>query len=228
MSKVLASVLFSLGLAMVAPAAHAQVDPSLLAQIEDLLHAEAAHYPAPLQISIDPSQIQNQAPCHEYQVFLSGSVKLRPRMSVGVRCLAPSTWVSYAQVNLSMPGAYYVAAHTINRDQLITRDDILEREADLLRLPHGAIFDPDRVLGNIATQRLSAGSTIRTSALRSADSVQRGQTVRLEARGVGFVATSEGRALEDGEPGMQIQVRAASGQTVSGTVVNNQTVVVLM
>lgn len=228
MLRALASVLLFTCLTLSTPAAMGQADAALRLQIEDFLHGQAAHYPAALQINIEPTQLQNQAACEDYQVFLPNSAKLRPRMSVGIRCQAPNPWVSYVQVNLSLPGMYYVAARTINRDEVVDGEDILEREADLLRLPPGAIYDPDRVLGSIATQRISAGSPLRTSALRGPDSIQRGQAVRLEARGVGFVATSDGKALEDGEPGMQIQVRAASGQTVSGTVVNNQTVVVLM
>jgi len=52
--------------------------------------------------------------------------------------------------------------------------------------------------------------------------------VRKEARGVGFVATGEGVALESGAPGVMIQVRTSSGQIVTGTVVNNTIVRILM
>src|SRR5690606_11222719 len=107
-------------------------------------------------------------------------------------------------------------------------DDMASREGDLLRLAAGVVVDPSLAIGYIAQQRISAGTVIRSSALRDPDSIVRGQPVRTEARGVGFVATGEGVALESGAPGTMIQVRTRSGQVVSGTVVNNTTVRVMM
>nr|WP_254045803.1 flagella basal body P-ring formation protein FlgA [Paenalcaligenes hominis] len=52
--------------------------------------------------------------------------------------------------------------------------------------------------------------------------------VRTLARGAGFVATGEGQALQSGSPGNQIQVRVSSGQIITGTVLDAQTVQVLM
>src|SRR3546814_3068201 len=84
------------------------------------------------------------------------------------------------------------------------------------------------LVGYIASQRISAGTPIKSRALRDPDSIQRGQAVRTEARGTGFVATGEGQALQSGAPGTQIQVRSSSGQIVSGTVLNATTVLVIM
>src|SRR3546814_19460342 len=66
------------------------------------------------------------------------------------------------------------------------------------------------LVGYIASQRISAGTPIKSRALRDPDSIQRGQAVRTEARGTGFVATGEGQALQSGAPGPQIQVRSKS------------------
>ena len=90
------------------------------------------------------------------------------------------------------------------------------------------VVDPAFAIGYIAQQRIGAGMVIKESALRDPDSIVRGQPVRTEARGVGFVATGEGVALESGAPGSVIQVRTSSGQVVTGTVINNTTVRIMM
>jgi len=197
-------------------------------QVEEFVLDQAADYPGQARVSVTPPDIDRMPACAQSEVFLPSNGRLRPRMTVGLRCIAPSPWTSYTQVELGIDGHYYVASRSLDSGTVITDDDLATRDGDLLRLASGTVFDRDRLLGSITTQRIGTGSPIRERALRSADSVARGQAVRLEARGVGFVATSEGTAMQSGEPGMQIQVRAASGQMVSGTVLNSQTVLVLM
>ena len=161
-------------------------------------------------------------------LILPSGARLRPRITVGIRCLAPQAWVTYTQASLSIEGVYYVASRSLRRGTVLSRGDVSPREGDLLRLAPGTVYDMDRLAGSVTTQRIGAGSPLKTNALRSPDSIARGQAVRLEARGIGFVATSEGVAMQGGEPGARIQVRAASGQTVSGTVLDANTVLVMM
>ena len=91
---------------------------------------------------------------------------------------------------------------------------------DLVALPPGAITDPRAVLGMSAAYRISAGQPIKAASLRSAQAVVRGATVRIDARGKGFVVSSEGEALDNAAPGATVQVRTAGGQVVSGIVKN--------
>ena len=197
-------------------------------QAEEFMHEQAAAYPGEARIIVTPPEIGRMPACAQSEVFLPSNGRLRSRMTIGLRCLAPSPWTTYTQVELSVEGHYYVARRSLDNGTVITEADIAAREGDLLRLAPGTVVDLDRVIGSITTQRIGTGAALRERSLRSPDSVARGQAVRLEARGVGFVASSEGTALQGGEPGTQIQVRAASGQTVSGTVMNGQTVLVLM
>lgn len=206
----------------------ALTNEDLSRQVEEFLRDQAAGYTGEARIIVTPPNIDRMPGCTESEVFLPSHGRLRPRMTIGLRCLAPSPWTSYTQVELSIEGQYYVAGRSLDSGTVITAADIATREGDLLRLAPGTIVDPERVIGSITTQRIGTGAAMRERALRSPDSIARGQVIRLEARGIGFVATSEGTALQGGEPGTQIQVRAASGQTVSGTILNGQTVLVLM
>jgi flagella basal body P-ring formation protein FlgA len=204
-------------------------DPSLVAaEVEDFLSNQANSYPGSSHIIVETPRINQQPACSQLQAFLPSGQRLRSRMTVEVRCLAPQAWTSHVQANLSIQGFYYVANRNIQPGDALTLTDLTGREGDLLRLPRGVIFDPSQAIGYIAKQRIPAGGTVKYSALRDPDSIQRGQAVRTEARGVGFVANGEGTALQNGGPGAQIQVKSSSGQIVSGTVLNANTVQVIM
>ena len=203
-------------------------DPdAIAAEVEAFLLGHAQQLPGTPQVMVTPPRISRQVACEQLDIFLSNP-ELRSRMSVGVRCLAPEPWSLYVQASVSVQGYYYVTNRSINVGQTITLDDLSAKEGDLLRLARGVIVDPSQAVGYIAQQRIGSGSTLRSSALRDPDSIVRGQAVKTEARGLGFVATGEGVALENGAPGALIQVRTSSGQVVTGTVINNTTVRVLM
>lgn len=205
------------------PQAMAQVQ-----QIEDFLQEQAASYPGTVQIRVEPPRTDKLAACDQSEAFFPSGSRIRSRLTVGIRCLAPSPWVSYTQASLSIQGKYYVSAHSINAGAILTMADLAEREGDLLRLANGIVHDSAQLVGFITTQRIGARTPIKASALRSPESIERGQAVRLEARGVGFVATSDGKAMQSGAPGKQIQVRTSSGQMVTGTVLNGSTVLVIL
>lgn len=203
-------------------------DPEVItAEVESFLLTQAQALPGTPSVTVTPPRINRQTACEQLDVFLTNP-QLRSRMSVGVRCLAPEPWSLHVQAGVSVQGFYYVSNRSIAVGETITFDDLVAREGDLLRLARGVVVDPSLAVGYIAQQRIPANGAIKSSALRDPDSIVRGQPVRTEARGLGFVATGDGVALESGAPGALIQVRTSSGQTVSGTVVNNTTVRVMM
>lgn len=212
-----------------AVAAQALQDPQVLVdEVEQFLLSQAASYAGAASVHVTPPTIRNQAQCDHLQPYLPSGAKLRSRMSVAVRCLSPQPWTLHVQAELTIDGYYYVTNRTLQVGEVISLDDLVPREGDILRLPPNTVTDPSLAMGYITTQRINSGSTLRSSALRDPQSIQRGQTVRTIARGVGFVATGEGQALQSGSPGSQIQVRVSSGQIITGTVLDAQTVQVLM
>lgn len=176
--------------------------------------------PGQPSIAIDPPRVERLAPCDAMSPFMPSGMKLRSRMTVGVRCNAPKPWTTYVQATVSVPGYYYVATRMIAAGQALTPDDLTPRDGDLVALPPGAVADPQMVVGMTAAHRINAGQPVRGSSLRNAQSVVRGANVRINARGNGFVVSSEGQALENAAPGATVQVRTAGGQVVSGVVRN--------
>src|SRR3546814_431629 len=186
-------------------------DPNAVSKtVRHFLEAQAKTYPGTAQIVVDAPDTNQLAACNQLQVFLRGRQRLRARLSVGVRCLAPELWTTYVQASVAIHGNYYVAAHSISPDATISSSDLDTRTGDLLRLPRGVVLDPARLIGYVATQRIRSGQPIKARAVRSPESIQRGQAVRTVARGTVFVASGSGKALDGGPPGSPIQVPTTS------------------
>src|SRR3546814_9419209 len=79
------------------------------------LQSQASNYPGSVHINIDAPRIARQTACEQLQAFLPSGQRLRSRMTVGVRCMAPEPWTSYVQASLSIQGYYYVANRNIDR-----------------------------------------------------------------------------------------------------------------
>lgn len=226
----LAALLLALppALSLAQASADIRQDPAVLvARAQALVKDRAASYPGRAVISVTPPAQFNQPACDQLEAFLAGNGGLQPRTSVGIRCLAPHPWTTYLQASVQIMGPYFVASHAVQRGEALNRDDLETREGDLLR-NRRLVSDPGRVVGWIATRNIRAGAAIESSALRDPNAIQRGQQVRTVARGAGFVATSEGQAMDSGGPGTQIQIRTPSGQIITGTVIDGHTVQVMM
>lgn len=197
------------------------------AVVQEYLESAASSYPGSVTITVDASRLARQPACTQLQAYLSSGQRLRSRLSVGVRCMAPTPWNGYAQASLSIQGFYYVANHPIQPGDVISLDDLHAREGDLLKLSPGIVTDPSQLIGQLATQRINTNSAIKANAIRDPNSIQRGQMVRTEVRGPGFVANGEGQAIQSGGPGSQIQIKSSSGQIITGTVLNAHTVLIM-
>jgi flagella basal body P-ring formation protein FlgA len=192
--------------------------------VSNYLMEQAESLAGTATITVTPPRLQQQPACESLSYAVPGNAALRSRMRVIVSCLAPETWTLPVQAALSIQGFYYVSNKTINKGELISLDDLITREGDLLRLPPNVVTDPSLIVGYMAGQRVNTGSTIKSTLLQNPQSVQRGQSVRTIARGNGFVISNEGQALQTAAPGSQVQVRVASGQVITGTVLDSSTV----
>ncbi|MFT4189897.1 MAG: flagellar basal body P-ring formation chaperone FlgA [Comamonas sp.] len=202
-----------------AAGAGAGADPRIPALVEALLRQEAASLPGTLSLAIAPVALGNRAACSELSLDKPDRFRLRPDMTLGVRCVAPQRWSIYVRVRASVAGRYPVAAQTLGVGELITPQAYVWREGDLLALPGDAVLDEKQLEGRSARQRIAAGQPLRAGALRSAQTVARGALVKLTVQGEGFTVSREGAtALEEGAPGSTISVRTPSGQIVSGIV----------
>ena len=98
----------------------------------------------------------------------------------------------------------------------VNPQDLAVMRGDLARLPAGVVIDPMHAVGKQLSLSLGAGQPLRQDMLKAPSVVAQGQGVKLVSRGPGFSVSTEGRALGNAAEGQLVQVRAPSGQTVSG------------
>lgn len=154
--------------------------------------------------------------CQRLEVFLPPGVRLWGTVNVGVRCAAGAAWTVYVPVTVRVHAPVVTAARPLAAGRPLAADDLTLKTLDLTQLPPGVLTDPAQAVGQTLTVGLLPGYPLRQDMLRAPLVIRQGQTVKLIVQGEGFRVSAEGRALTNASPGQTVQVRTASGQTVSG------------
>ena len=200
------------------PQAFAQdVHAPLYNAVEDFLRTQTQGLPGKVSYRITPLAPRTQiAPCDVFEPFLPANAPAWGKLSVGVRCLSPSSWTIYMQAQISVQAKYLVAARSLAVGQVIRADDIVSRSGDLGTLPPTVLMETDQAIGKTVRIGIASGQLLRSDQLTAPWAVQQGQNVKTVSRGSGFSVSSEGKALNNAAEGQVVQVRTPSGQTVSG------------
>lgn len=197
-------------------AALAQGSP-LAGALEDFVRTQTQGLPGKVSYVITPIDSRTQlAPCQVFEPFLPQGAKLWGRTNIGVRCLGPATWTIYVPVQVSVSGNYLVSSRNLPGGSLIGPGDITVRNGDLSALPTSILTDSAQALGKTLKNGIAGGQPLRSDLLIAPWAVQQGQTVKTVSSGPGFSVSSDGKALNNAADGQIVQVRTASGQTVSG------------
>lgn len=189
--------------------------------VKDYLGVQTQAYPGKVNITVTP--IDNRirlADCDGLELFTVQGSRLWGKTNVGVRCNQPKDgskpWTIYVQADVRVWGDYAVAAAPISQGKSLTAHDIVMQSGDLTRLPNGVLTDSSMVVGKVAALSMAVGTVLRPELLKSPTVIQQGQTVRVSSGGPGFNVSTEGLALTNAYDGQVVQVKVASGQTVSG------------
>ncbi len=196
----------------------AQGSPTpLYRAVEDYLRTQTQGLPGKVSYRITPLDKRTQlSPCDAFEPFLPSGGAPWGRTTIGVRCLGPSAWTVYMQVQVSVKAKYLVAARPLSAGQVIGANDFVSRSGDLGMLPTTILMDAEQAIGKTVKVGLAAGQPLRGDQLMAPWAVQQGQNVKTISRGTGFSVSSEGKALNNAVEGQIVQVRTPSGQTVSG------------
>jgi flagella basal body P-ring formation protein FlgA len=195
--------------------AHAQTP--LYSTLDDYLRIQTQGLPGKVNYSIGQLDTRTQlSECTAFEPFLPAGSKLWGNSTVGVRCLGPSSWTIYVPVKVNVSGNYLISARTMPAGYVISAADIVVRSGDLSTLPANIITDQSQAIGKTVKNGFAAGQPLRSDLLIAAWAVQQGQSVKTVSNGPGFSVSSEGKALNNALAGQLVQVRTASGQTVSG------------
>jgi flagella basal body P-ring formation protein FlgA len=136
---------------------------------------------------------------------------------VGLRCHDDAArWTVYIQGNVSVFGNYLVAATTLGQGQMIQPRDVMFQRGDLTTLPPNVFTSEAQVVGRVTRVAMNVGMVLKQEMAALPIIVQYGQSVRIMSSGDGFTISAEGKAQNNATQGQMVQVRVASGQTVSG------------
>jgi flagella basal body P-ring formation protein FlgA len=201
-----------------ATTADARQDPAEVKRVvEDFLRVQSRGLPGEASFtvgSIDPNN--HLVPCPALEAFLPAGARPWGRVNVGVRCQVAGGWSIYVPAQIRVVGEYFVTAKPLARGQAIVAADLTRRRGDLAELPAGIVTEEAQAVGKTLGVSVQSGQILRSEILRAPPAVQQGQSVRVVTKGQGFQVATEGRALATAADGQVVQVRTASGQTLSG------------
>lgn len=201
-----------------ATGAQARQEPAEVKRVvEDFLRVQSRGLPGEASFTvgaIDPNN--NLAPCPALEAFLPAGGRPWGRINVGVRCQVAGGWSIYVPAQVRVIGEYFVTARPLARGQAIAASDLARRRGDLAELPAGIVTEEAQAVGKTLNVSVQSGQILRSEILRAPPAVQQGQSVRVISRGKGFQVATEGKALSNAADGQVVQVRTASGQTLSG------------
>jgi flagella basal body P-ring formation protein FlgA len=154
--------------------------------------------------------------CSNLSPFLLPGSKPWGKISLGLRCTAPTPWTIYVSAQIQVSADYYVTTTPLSQGQLIEITDIRKVNGDLASLPIGVVTNPTQVIGRSLITSLASGSILRLDALKATPAIQQGQSIRVVSAGPGFQVTTEGLALNNANEGQVAKAKTTSGQLVSG------------
>ena len=208
-----------------AHAAGSQDPAALQAHAERFLRTQTVGQPGKVTVQVTPPRGALPA-CAALDAFQPVGSRGIGKITVGVRCLAPSPWTVYLPAQVRVMGRYVVTRQALPANHTLTAADLALREGDLGSLPADIMADASALVGYRTASGLAAGAPLRGATLRAPLAVQQGQVTRLVLNGPGFSVQSQGQALANAGRGDQVRVKTRSGQVISGVAHDGQQVVV--
>jgi flagella basal body P-ring formation protein FlgA len=191
--------------------------PAIQKAVEDFVRGKTENLPGEYAITV--SRVDNRLKldkCSQMQPYLLTGGRLWGNTSVGVRCVAPTTWSLYVPVQIKVSNQVLVAVRPISSGQQVQPADVELQMRDITRFAGSALTSLDQLVGRTAMSPIPNGTILRAEMMRAANVIRQGQTVQLTARGNGFTVTSEGQAMGNAAAGQVITVKTRSGQLVKG------------
>lgn len=208
--------MLALGACATLPAVAAESEPIRRA-IDRFLETHAKTLPGPARHSIGSIAAGSIAEgCRSIAVTMSPDARPWGRTHVQARCTDGATWNLYVPVEIHVTADYLVSARPLRAGQTLTDADVTRRRGDLAELPANVLTDVSQAIGQNAGIALPAERPLRADMLRKPVVIRQGQSTKVTSGGAGFQVASEGKALGNAVPGQVVQVRMASGQTLSG------------
>jgi flagellar basal body P-ring formation protein FlgA len=147
------------------------------------------------------------------------------KVTVGVRCNAPTQWTVYVPVTVEIEAPILVLRRALARRSPVDPADVELQTRRLPGIESSFISDLGNLKGRRLKRSLPAGTPLTADVLVPDVLVRRGQQVTLLASSGPFEIRAQGQALSDGSEHQRIRVQnVTSRRIVEGVVENSSTV----
>ncbi|WP_253447531.1 flagellar basal body P-ring formation chaperone FlgA [Natronospira proteinivora] len=145
--------------------------------------------------------------------------------TIGVRCTGPVEWQIFVPVSMEIITPVVVIQDVLQRGSVIGPEHVTLEKRDAGTLRRNFYQSLDEVLGMRLRRNLSPGTVLEPGHLEIRRLVERGQRVRLLAKGEAVSVSMAGKALQDGARGQRIRVEnLSSGKELEGVITGEGTV----
>ena len=205
-------------------AAGAGAADALTGQLTGFMRQQYASPTATLEVVVK-TPIAQRPVCGQPQFSLPSSNRIWGNISVAVSC---GTQKRFIQAEIKVTDRYVVAAHPLSANQTLSEEDVAWRTGRLDLLPSVPLRDMAAVDGSISERALGSGQPLTAAMLRRPWLVKIGQLVQVAAHGDGFAVQSAGKAMSNAAVNDSLRVRMDSGQIVTGRLMADGTVQVVL
>ncbi len=200
--------------------------------LDDAVAAVRTSEPGSLRVEVAVGVLDSRlklAPCTKVEPYLPPGTRLWGKTRLGLRCLeGASRWNVFLPITVSAFGPAWVIKGSVASGSVLTESDAMETEVDWAEESSPIVSKPSHWVGQVATRALSTGQAVRQGMIRPAQVFQAGTQVRVLAQGPGFQITGDGQAVSAGVLGQPARVRMSNGRIMSGTVLDNRTVLLAL
>ncbi|MGA7180214.1 MAG: flagellar basal body P-ring formation chaperone FlgA [Thiobacillaceae bacterium] len=208
--------------------ADSQLNSQIKQVAESYLKSRIADIPGKATIVVtEPSRSSRLAGCSSLEAFQTENARRLGKTSIGVRCLAPSTWSIYLSARVGLVTQYLAAAVNLRPGQKLAASDIVFKAGDIGALPDGVALTAEQAIDHTLVFGVLAGTPLRSAMLREPPAVQQGQSVKLVLNGNGFQVSAEAVALGNANDGQVVRTKTSTGQVISGIAQSGGTVQVV-
>jgi flagellar basal body P-ring formation protein FlgA len=229
------------GLAMLAAPVWSEATPMplnpaqrqiLQTEAEAAARREAAAVPGVSRVRVEvgePDARLRLAPCARVEAHWPAGARAWGRTRVGLRCIeGPSPWNIYVPVTVQVFAKAPVLGTPVGPGTALQASDLVTADVDLAADRSPAVRDAASLVGRELNRPLARGDVIREQHLKSRQWFAAGDTVRVLARGDGFVVIGSGQALNPGVEGQATRIRTDNGRIITGTATGERTVELLL
>ncbi len=209
------------------------LDPHVIAQVQQVAQAAAsAAAPKALRVEVQVGQLAPQlklAPCRQVQPYLPQGLQMWGRTRIGLKCVdGLAKWNVSVPVSVKVYAKALVVQSPLVSGTVLTQDILAVAEIDIAA-EAGAVFtDAADLIGRTVSRSMEAGQAVHSSSLSKRQWFAAGEMVQVRVSGEGYAIASEGKAMAAGLEGQEVKVRMENGRTVTGRVVGERRVEVLL